>query len=313
IVERGEVFTEGLDGEHFNENGIVYWRRRFEKSRVYQEREEKRIMCLNNVSIRIFYEKNYIFGKCDNNQNLGCGCSYDEIKKKFDELILIRPAISKERRYHCCECHNIFKFYKLDKDYKCKECYRIFCENLDEDDIRKIEYIQSNEYQKNLVNCVVCDKEHKRGNYIEWIGDFCDNHHQIAYKVWDDIQNPNKEIWTRIDHWTESTKSGMSYYPINKSAVHRTILILQGKSKLTYEEALEEQYGDKWNDRERIEIDKDERIRELERQIDEKTKEINVIKLELDRYKKLFMLIGNFVNLVRNFFNLFNSTDVILL
>ncbi|CAG8710486.1 3_t:CDS:2, partial [Scutellospora calospora] len=34
IVERGEVFTEGLDGEYFDENGIVYWRRRFEKYKI---------------------------------------------------------------------------------------------------------------------------------------------------------------------------------------------------------------------------------------------------------------------------------------
>ena len=29
IVEKGEMFIQSIDGEHFDEDGVVYWRRKF--------------------------------------------------------------------------------------------------------------------------------------------------------------------------------------------------------------------------------------------------------------------------------------------
>ncbi|CAG8478459.1 7953_t:CDS:1, partial [Scutellospora calospora] len=173
---------------------------------------------LNECKYKNYFDKNYIYGRYDENGKLGCGCSYDLIQKNFNELIEKKPNTSKERKYHCCKCYEISKCFDLidlgDSRFNCKRCYEIFCEGLPEDDQRKLEYYQSNEYQKNIVNCVICDKEHKRGNYLEGIGNFCDIHHQIAYKVWEDIQNPNKNINDRIEHWTEIRR--LASYSLNK-------------------------------------------------------------------------------------------------
>ncbi|CAG8440263.1 785_t:CDS:2 [Scutellospora calospora] len=343
---------------------------------------------LEKCEYKFFFEKNYIFGRYDRNRKLGCGCSYDEIKKKFDDLISIRPATSKERRYHCCEYHNIFRFYEIDKDFKCRDCYGIFCESLQEDDDRRIQYYQSSEYQRKLVKCYICEIEHIRGIYLDGEGDFCDSIHQAAYKVYYDIQNPNKNIWISIKHYTQSRRTRLASQNINQTAVYRTVMIMQGKESMSYAEALETQVNDKWNDGEgwdnddtedinenisdnNVEIltskeqketdrfrnmilkfnfsnnidieniinnirknfeslkgltmckscrfvlkitkvtennscdtcekdsDKDKRIQDLERRIDEMTKEIN-------RYKQPYILIKNFINL-------FNDPDLILL
>ncbi|CAG8489041.1 8463_t:CDS:2 [Cetraspora pellucida] len=124
--------------------------------------------------------------------------------------------MSKDRLYHCCDCLNnisVDKIRELNNRFLCKGCYKDFMKKLPDNDRRKIEYMKTSEYQRDIVSCVICKKKHHRMNYLEGIGDFCNYHHQIVYKVYCDIQNPNKEMWTRIRHWTDRRR--LSAYHLN--------------------------------------------------------------------------------------------------
>src|SRR2546426_174355 len=41
-VKRGEVFTDGVEGEHFDEDGMVYWRRKFPLYKIEYLRDYSR-------------------------------------------------------------------------------------------------------------------------------------------------------------------------------------------------------------------------------------------------------------------------------
>ncbi|CAG8706581.1 1064_t:CDS:2 [Cetraspora pellucida] len=209
-----------------------------------------------NVFIDVHYDDivrdwNYFKQKPNKKGNLRCGCSYEEIKKRIDELLEYYQNTSKHRRYHCCECKVILtidNIYELeDNIFKYKGCYKNFHMGLNENDERRKEYIQSSEYQRYLVNCVVCKKEHKRAYYLDGIGDFCNIHHQVAYKVYQDIENPNKKLWIHIRHWTDTSKTRLSAYLMNQIAILRTVLIMKNLLNISYDEALKEQNGDFFN------------------------------------------------------------------
>ncbi|CAG8776939.1 401_t:CDS:1, partial [Cetraspora pellucida] len=180
---------------------------------------------------------------------LGCGCLKQMILKRKDEIKESQPYMSKKRKYHCCQCFDIISFEKMNKKeprkFICEGCYKQNVMNLPDDDERKIRYKQSSEYQRHLVKCVVCEIEHSRFNYIEGAEDFCCWDHQIVYLVCRDITNPNKDLWTRIRHYTETGK--LSSYKLNKSAILRTVLVKKKILFISYEQALEEKEGDIWN------------------------------------------------------------------
>ncbi|CAG8752345.1 11549_t:CDS:2, partial [Cetraspora pellucida] len=141
----------------------------------------------------------------------------------------------------------IDKITEMNKKFLCFGCKKDFIERLPDNDKRKIQFINSPENQRDIVNCVVCEKEHHRFSYLDGIGDFCDYHHQVAYKVYQDIQNPNKDLWTRIMHWTESNRTRLAAYKLNQSAILRTVLKMKNLLFLSYEKALEDQEGDFFN------------------------------------------------------------------
>ncbi|CAG8832427.1 15863_t:CDS:1, partial [Cetraspora pellucida] len=185
---------------------------------------------------------------------LGCGCSKDQILDKRKKIAEYRPSISNKRLYHCCNCIDIIYVDDIveqeNNKFLCKRCNKDFLERLPNNDRRKIEYMQSSEYQKDIVKCVVCEKDHHHFHFVEGAGNFCNIEHQIAYLVSKDIENPNKHLWTRIIHRTESTKTKMSAYSLNQTAILRTVLKFRKEINISYEEALDEQAGDIWNTQE---------------------------------------------------------------
>src|SRR5260364_384682 len=70
-----------------------------------------------------------------------------------------------------------------------------------------------------------------------------------AYKVSQDLQyNPNYKIWTRIRHYTESTRHAGHQYNLNQSRIYRIVQVLlddDNPNEIT--EVLEEQDTDQYN------------------------------------------------------------------
>ncbi|CAG8815621.1 4952_t:CDS:1, partial [Cetraspora pellucida] len=204
---------------------------------------------LSSCKYENVYSKNFIYSKTKNGF-LGCGCLQERILSRRKEIKEYQPLMSKGRIYHCCKCADNISVEKIIEDnniFYCKGCYKVFIENLPNNDQRKIEYMQSSEYQRDIVICRLCNKTHHRVYFVEGAGDFCDRHHQIAYLVSEDIENPNKSLWTRIIHRTESSRTKMSAYPLNQSAIMRIVLRYKNAISITFEEALKEQIGDIWN------------------------------------------------------------------
>ncbi|CAG8487995.1 3127_t:CDS:2, partial [Cetraspora pellucida] len=203
---------------------------------------------LQTCQYESIHSKNYIYGKTNRWGLLDCGCNKRKLVERREELHKDQVTMSKKRQYHCCNCKAILyinKITKINEKFLCFRCKKQFIERLPDNDIRKIEFINSPENQRDIVVCVVCKKTHHRFSYLDGIGDFCDYHCQAAYKVYQDIQNPNKDLWTRIRHWTETEK--LSAYKMNQSAILRTVLIMKNFLSLLYEKALEDQIGDFFN------------------------------------------------------------------
>ncbi|CAG8736898.1 16357_t:CDS:1, partial [Cetraspora pellucida] len=193
------------------------------------------------------HSKNYIYGKTKRGL-LDCGCDKKKLIEKREELQKDQASLSKKRQYHCCDCKAILyidKITKINNMFLCFGCKKQFIERLPDNDKRKIQFINSPENQRDIVTCVVCEKEHHRFSYLDGIGDFCDYHCQAAYKVYQDIQNPNKDLWTCILHWTETER--LSAYKLNQSAILRTVLKMKKLLFLSYEKALKDQEGDFFN------------------------------------------------------------------
>ncbi|CAG8819872.1 5168_t:CDS:2, partial [Cetraspora pellucida] len=113
---------------------------------------------------------------------------------------------------------------KENNKFLCKRCNKDFLENLPDNDPRKKEYLQSSEYQRYIVKCILCRKDHQHHLFLEGAGNFCCKEHQIAYLVSKDIENKNKFLWTQIIHRTDLTKTRMSAYAINQTAILRIVL-----------------------------------------------------------------------------------------
>ena len=51
---------------------------------------------------------------------------------------------------------------------------------------------------------------------------FCNLEHFYAYKAAQDIEwNPNYNLWTRVRHYTESTRNADHAYDLNQSRIFR--------------------------------------------------------------------------------------------
>ena len=51
---------------------------------------------------------------------------------------------------------------------------------------------------------------------------FCSLEHFYAYKAAQDIEwNPNYNLWTRVRHYTESTRNAGHAYDLNQSRIFR--------------------------------------------------------------------------------------------
>jgi hypothetical protein len=115
------------------------------------------------------------------------------------------------------------------------------------------EYYQYGLGRGTLVYCKVCNIQRPRSrmHQLESIREelwFCELEHMYAYKVSQDVQyNPNYDIWTRIQHYTESTQSAGSQYDLNKNRIYRIAMVLLGESDMEMTEAIEEQETDQYN------------------------------------------------------------------
>jgi hypothetical protein len=108
-----------------------------------------------------------------------------------------------------------------------------------------------------LVNCKICDKSDLRSRMCQldslreelW---FCELEHLYAYKASQDVQyNPNYNLWTRIKHYTESTRNAGHQYELNQTRIYRLARILLEENDQTIAQALEPLISDRitqpWN------------------------------------------------------------------
>ncbi|CAG8652156.1 5991_t:CDS:1, partial [Cetraspora pellucida] len=205
---------------------------------------------LQACQYEFIHSKNYIYGISNKKGLLNCGCNQTKLLEKRKKLQEDQVSLSNKRQYHCCNCNDITyvdKLTSINNTFLCFGCKKEFINRLPNNDNRKIQFVQSPENQRDIVSCVICKKNHHRFSYLDGIGDFCSWHHQAAYKVLRDIEDPNKALWTRIKHWTTSSKTRLSSYSLNQTAILRIVLIYQKKLKMTYEKALETQIGDFFN------------------------------------------------------------------
>ena len=77
---------------------------------------------------------------------------------------------------------------------------------------------------------------------------FCNLEHLYAYKAAQDIEwNPNYNLWTRVCHYTESTRNAGHYYDMNQDRIFRLAKIQLGESAQELVDALEPQITDHYN------------------------------------------------------------------
>jgi hypothetical protein len=77
---------------------------------------------------------------------------------------------------------------------------------------------------------------------------FCNLEHIYAYKVTKDIEwNPDYNLWTRIRHYTESSRNARHAYDLNQSRIFRLAQIQLGESNEEIAQALEPLATDRSN------------------------------------------------------------------
>ena len=182
------------------------------------------------------------------NQLLHCGCQSEEIEA------CRMCYYSSRRTHHCCKCKVPIKpedLRLLEDKLSCQGCYSDFCYELDREDPRSIHYYTQGEGRGLLVNCKLCKKSEPKSRMYQlessqeelW---FCELEHLYAYKASQDIlYNPNYNLWTRIQHYTESTRSAGHQYNMNQTRIFRLAKVLLQESDLTIVEALEPRATDR--------------------------------------------------------------------
>jgi len=77
---------------------------------------------------------------------------------------------------------------------------------------------------------------------------FCNLEHFYTYKAAQDVEwNPNYNLWTKICHYTESTRNAGHAYDLNQSRIFRLAKIKLGESNQEITEALEPQMNNQSN------------------------------------------------------------------
>lgn len=135
----------------------------------------------------------------------------------------------------------------------CKVCWTDFHQQLSREDPCSIEYFTNGDGQGLLTKCKLCQEEgirsrmHKLDSSSEdsW---FCNLEHFYAYKAARDVEeNPNRNLWIRVRHYTESTRNAGHSYDLNQSRIFRLAKIQLGESNQDLAEALEPQVNDQSN------------------------------------------------------------------
>jgi hypothetical protein len=182
-----------------------------------QCKEEKKFLCL----------KTYIYGKTDELNNFKCGCSVADISYNLNYLKEKNSYFSNQRKYHCCICKDIIKIeklYQIEEIAYCEYCYIQFYEFLLDNDLRKINYLNTEFAIENRVECYICKKEHRK--YLSKDDkNFCCFEHQIAYIIYNNISfNLNTKIWTQINYFILDNPR-LLYYNLNKNNIFKTVLL----------------------------------------------------------------------------------------
>jgi hypothetical protein len=179
-----------------------------------------------------------------------CGCDKNQVEERR------LTYYSKRRTHHCCGCltpERSDNLHEHENRLICTTCYKTYFEALEMNDPQSQEYYQYGLGRGTLVYCKVCNIQRPRSrmHQLESIREelwFCELEHMYAYKVSQDVQyNPNYDIWTRIQHYTESTQSAGSQYDLNKNRIYRIAMVLLGESDMEMTEAIEEQETDQYN------------------------------------------------------------------
>ena len=183
-----------------------------------------------------------------------CGCTLNQVDSNR------LPTHSPRRTHHCCQCKvpnrpEVLKL--LEEQLVCPGCYTDYHCALDREDPRSIQFFTQGEGRGMLVNCKICDKSDLRSRMCQldslreelW---FCELEHLYAYKASQDVQyNPNYNLWTRIKHYTESTRNAGHQYELNQTRIYRLARILLEENDQTIAQALEPLISDRitqpWN------------------------------------------------------------------
>jgi len=125
--------------------------------------------------------------------------------------------------------------------------------DLDHNDPRSINFYNQGLGRGMLVTCKVCQHQDARSRMhnIESITEelwFCSLEHVYVHKVSRDIlYNPNYNLWTRIRHYTESTRNAGHQYEMNQTRIFRLAKIYLQESDQDLTEALEPLATDRIN------------------------------------------------------------------
>src|SRR5260363_422923 len=132
-------------------------------------------------------------------------------------------------------------------------CWIDFYHDLDLDVSRSIKFFTNGEGRGTLTECKLCKEQGIRSKMIKLNSSredvrFCNLEHLYAYKAaWDVESNPNYNLWTRVCHYTESSRNAGHSYDLNQSRIFRLVQIQIGESNEDLAHALEPQYDDHSN------------------------------------------------------------------
>ena len=184
------------------------------------------------------------------NQRYQCGCQPQEVNANR------LPHFSPFRVNHCCECKvpkRPEEIRPLEQTLVCKGCWIDFHHALDQDDPRSIEFFTNGEGRGTLTECMLCAKQCIRSRMIKLDSTqedtrFCNLECLYAYKAAKDVEwNPNYNLWTRVRHYTESTRNAGHAYDLNQSRIYRLAQTQIGESDEDLAHALEPQIADRSN------------------------------------------------------------------